>query len=130
MDGVSVGANVLLAGIKVGSVTELKYIPDGHRALISMQISNEIKIPTDSVALIITSGMFGGKYIKLDPGGEEEFLKSGSYFEYVQGAVIFEELLQKIVISAEARRLKSKRKNKRNILPESENNVPFGRLLK
>jgi phospholipid/cholesterol/gamma-HCH transport system substrate-binding protein len=132
VDGVSVGTDVLLAGIKVGSVSALGYVPDGHRASVTMRIDKEIQLPLDSVALIISSGMLGGKYIKLEPGGEADVLEPGDYFEYVQGAIIFEELLQKIVLDAEARR-----KNARETptvesgaqQPES-NPHPFGSLLK
>ena len=44
IDGVSVGTNVLLAGIKVGKVTELKHVPDGHRAEIAMPDSQGYRI--------------------------------------------------------------------------------------
>ena len=54
-DGVSVGTNVMLTGIKVGEVTKLGYVPDGHRALLAMRIDDDIKLPIDSVAMIISS---------------------------------------------------------------------------
>jgi phospholipid/cholesterol/gamma-HCH transport system substrate-binding protein len=131
IDGVSVGTNVLLAGIKVGKVTELKHVPDGHRAEIAMRIRKDIELPIDSIALVISAGMLGGKYIKLEPGGEMEVFAAGDYFEYVQGAVIFEELLQKIVLDAEGRRRKAKKA--RAAAEKSEplkKNNPFGSLLK
>ena len=129
IDGVSVGTNVLLAGIKVGKVTALDYVSDGHRAEIIMRIRNDIQLPTDSVAMIISAGMLGGKYIKLEPGGEEENFEPGDYFEYVQDAVIFEELLEKIVLDAEAKRLKSKKKKSAVEGPQQKLS-PFGSLLK
>ena len=129
IDGVAVGTDVLLAGIKIGKVTKLDYVADGHRAEISMRIRNEILLPTDSVAMIISSGMLGGKYIKLEPGGELENFKPGSYFEYVQDAVIFEELLEKIVLDAEGRRLRAKENSPFIDKPEKKSS-PFGSLLK
>ena len=65
VDGVSVGTDVLLTGIKVGEVTKLAYLPDGHRASLTMRIDDNIKLPNDSVAMIISAGMLG-KYIKLE----------------------------------------------------------------
>ena len=96
-----------------------------------MRIRKDIELPIDSIALVISAGMLGGKYIKLEPGGETEVFSAGDYFEYVQGAVIFEELLQKIVLDAEGRRRKVKKI--RAVAAESEpakKNNPFGSLLK
>ena len=129
IDGVALGTDVLLAGIKIGKVTKLEYVADGHRAEISMRIRNEILLPTDSVAMIISSGMLGTKYIKLEPGGELENFEPGAYFEYVQDAVIFEELLEKIVLDAEGRRLRAKENSP--VIDKPENTAsPFGSLLK
>ena len=128
VDGVSVGTDVMLTGIKVGEVTKLGYVPDGHRASLTMRIEGNIKLPTDSVAMIISSGMLGGKYIKLEPGGELDSLGNGDHFEYVQDAIIFEELLEKIVLDAEAKRMEQMRKSvEETIIPK---NRPFGSLLK
>tara|TARA_B100000459_G_C8579133_1_gene202392 strand:+ start:216 stop:740 length:525 start_codon:yes stop_codon:yes gene_type:complete len=129
IDGVAAGTDVLLAGIKIGKVTNLDYVADGHRAEISMRIRNDILLPTDSVAMIISSGMLGGKYIKLEPGGELENFEPGAYFEYVQDAVIFEELLEKIVLDAEGRRLRAKENSPSIDKPEKKSS-PFGSLLK
>ena len=128
VDGVSVGTKVMLTGIKVGEVTKVSYVPDGHRASLTMRIDGNIKLPIDSVAMIISSGMLGGKYIKLEPGGEIDNLGDGDYFEYVQDAIIFEELLEKIVLDAEAKRMKQTKKSAEDTsIPK---NSPFGSLLK
>lgn len=131
IDGVSVGTDVLLAGIKIGKVTNLKHIADGHRAEMSMRIRSDIELPIDSIALVVSSGMLGGKYIKLEPGGETDVFGPGDYFEYVQGAVIFEELLQKIVTDAESRRKRAK-KAKDEVTNQAPTKLssPFGSLLK
>lgn len=135
IDGVGVGTEVLLAGVKVGSVTGRVYEHDGHRATISMAIDNRYELPIDSVAMIVSKGMLGGKLIKLDPGGEEEMMKSGDTFEYTQDSILFEELLEKIVLDAEARSDKRKKeKKKRKAAEEGEKPAPkknpFGSLLK
>ena len=128
VDGVSVGTNVMLTGIKVGEVTQLGYVPDGHRVSMTMRIDDDIKLPIDSVAMIISSGMLGGKYIKIEPGGEIDNLGDGDHFEYVQDAIIFEELLEKIVLDAEAKRIEQMKKPvEETTIPK---NIPFGSLLK
>ena len=131
IDGVSVGTDVLLVGIKVGKVTGMKLVPDGHQAEIAMRIRSDIELPTDSIALIVSAGMLGGKYIKLEPGGETEVFAAGDYFEYVQGSVIFEELLEKIVLDAEGRRQRAKKAKAAAAESEpAKKNNPFGSLLK
>ena len=118
----------MLTGIKVGEVTKLGYVPDGHRALLTMRINDDIKLPIDSVAMIISSGMLGGKFIKLEPGGEIDNLGDGDHFEYVQDAIIFEELLEKIVLDAEAKRIEQMKKPVEETTKPK--NIPFGSLLK
>ena len=128
VDGVSVGTKVMLTGIKVGEVTKLGYVPDGHRVSMTMRIDDDIKLPIDSVAMIISSGMLGGKFIKLEPGGEIDNLGDGDHFEYVQDAIIFEELLEKIVLDAEAKRKEQMKKTvEETAIPKP---IPFGSLLK
>lgn len=128
VDGVSIGTDVMLGGISIGKVVGVNYVPSGHRAALELRVRDDIPIPTDSVAMIVSTGMLGGKYIKLAPGGEERTMKDGDQFEYVQGAVIFEELLQKVVLDAEARRLEASKANEGKSAPDKPN--PFGSLLK
>ena len=59
IDGVSVGTEVLLAGVKVGSVTGKVYEHDGHLATISMAIDNRYQLPIDSVAMIVSKAPSG-----------------------------------------------------------------------
>ena len=133
VDGVTIGTKVLLAGIQVGKVTDIDYVPNGHRASLTMRVREGFALPHDSVAMIVSAGMLGGKYIKLEPGGDERVLKDGDQFEYVQGAVIFEELLQKVVLDAEARRERAREAAEKGgeTKPEAESKPnPFGSLLK
>ena len=77
IDGVTIGTDVVLSGVKIGKVTSQTYVPDGHRALVTMHIRNDIQLPIDSVVLVLSSGMLGGKYLKLEPGGEVDTLEPG-----------------------------------------------------
>jgi phospholipid/cholesterol/gamma-HCH transport system substrate-binding protein len=103
VDGLNVGSQVTIAGLKVGQVTKLDLDPNGLRPVVTMIIDRSIKLPTDSSARVATDGLLGGKFIKIDPGGDEEDIQPGGHIEYVQDAVIVERLLQKIVNDAEAR---------------------------
>jgi phospholipid/cholesterol/gamma-HCH transport system substrate-binding protein len=49
--------------------------------------------------------MIGGRFIRMEPGGELDMLRDGDRLDYTQGAIMFEELLAKIIISVEQGRL-------------------------
>lgn len=116
-DGVAVGTKVLLVGIQIGEVTRQYYDRESQRAVLHFTIRSEMNIPLDSVALIVSDGMLGGKYIKIQPGGELEMLRAGDAFEYVQDSIVFEEILEKVILNAEQRRGGDKK-------PEAEKRPP------
>jgi phospholipid/cholesterol/gamma-HCH transport system substrate-binding protein len=71
---------------------------------VTLRVRDDVALPKDSVAAIFTEGLLGAKFIALQPGGDDQDLKSGDRFDYTQGAVMIEELLAKIVDEAKARR--------------------------
>jgi len=107
-DGITIGSDVLMAGIPVGKVVSQHYLSDEQLVLVNMAVQRDIEIPEDSVAMIVSDGVFGSKYIKLSAGGSFDPLGPGDEFEYVQDSVIFEELLQKVILGAEAKRLRAR----------------------
>ena len=108
VDGVKLGTPVLLAGIKIGEVSRHAYEATSHRAVLTFAIAESVALPTDSVAKIVSEGLLGDKYIKIDAGGAPDMMQAGDEFEYVQDAVDMQELLQKIVLNAEARRAEAR----------------------
>ncbi len=119
VDGVTIGTDVLLAGAPVGKVTGQEFDAETLQAVLTMTLRDDIRVPTDTAALIVSDGLLGGKFINLDPGGAEEMLEPGDSFNYVQDAIIVEALLEKVVLWAEARRLEARKKAKRNVDKEA-----------
>jgi phospholipid/cholesterol/gamma-HCH transport system substrate-binding protein len=87
VSGLISGSDVRLSGIKVGSVSSQKLDVETFEAVVSMQISNDIKIPTDSSAKISAEGLLGGNYISIEPGGSDEILIDGDVIEFTQGSI-------------------------------------------
>ena len=87
VSGLISGSDVRLSGIKVGSVSSQTLDIDTFEAVVSMQISNDIKIPTDSSAKISSEGLLGGNYISIEPGGSDETLIDGDVIEFTQGSI-------------------------------------------
>jgi phospholipid/cholesterol/gamma-HCH transport system substrate-binding protein len=108
VDGLAVGNPVFLAGVKVGAVTALALDPAGLKPVVTMTVRRGTSIPVDSGALVVSDGVLGGKYVKIEPGSEAATMKDGARFAVVQDAVVVEQLLDKIVAAAEARRAKAR----------------------
>jgi len=100
-DGLDTGAPVRLAGVQIGSVGEVK-LDERYHAIMTLILTQNIPLPDDTAAIIETDGVFGGKYIELQPGGSADMLKPGGRIGYTQDSVIIEELISKIVAQAKA----------------------------
>jgi len=76
--GLTSGSDVRISGIKIGSVTDSSLDPETFDAVVTLSIRSDIKLPTDTVAAIASSGMLGDKYLQLIPGNEKTVLEVGS----------------------------------------------------
>ena len=104
-DGLLVGGLVRLSGVDVGRVIEAE-LDDNFNAVLTLEIKEDIKIPDDSSASIVSSGLMGPKYIEIDVGSSEDYIEAGGEFEYTQDAMVLEELLDRIVSMGKAKRKK------------------------
>ena len=99
IDGVSVGSDVRLAGVKVGSVTSTGVDPQTFQAVVTFTVASSLKLPTDTSAEITSDSILGGKALSLVPGGDEKLLTDGSEVTITQSAVSLEELLGKFIFN-------------------------------
>lgn len=99
VDGVEVGTEVRLAGVRVGRVTAVALNPQTYMADATLSLPRNIALPADSAALIQADGLLGGAYIQIQPGGSPENLAPGDEIEDVQGAVSLLQLMMKFVDS-------------------------------
>ena len=91
-----VRAPVSISGVQIGRVTAIEFDVDRLEAVVSMRIASRYdRIPDDSDASILTSGILGGQYIGLQPGGSEEYFKDGDEILFTQSAVVLEQLISK-----------------------------------
>ena len=99
VDGVKVGSAVMLAGIKVGTVTDESLDTKEYLAVLELSLASNIQLPDDSAIKIASDGLLGGKYLSIDPGGSEDYLEAGDEIRYTQGAVDLTELIGKAIYS-------------------------------
>jgi phospholipid/cholesterol/gamma-HCH transport system substrate-binding protein len=92
------GAAVSIAGVTVGRVESITFDQQIYKAVVRMRINSSYdKIPVDSDASIMTSGLLGGQYIGLTIGGSDEYLGNGDQIEFVQDALVLENLINQLV---------------------------------
>jgi phospholipid/cholesterol/gamma-HCH transport system substrate-binding protein len=96
--GLKVRSQVSASGVRVGRVTGIEYDSKGYEALVTMSIDTRYdKFPTDTAASVLTSGLLGEQYIGLEPGAEENYLKSGSVIEITQSAMVLEQIIGQFI---------------------------------
>ena len=99
IDGVSVGTDVVISGIKVGEVKEI-FIKDNYPQ-ISINVNKNIEISDDSSVSIQTDGLFGKKFLLIEIGGNDVYLKNGEKFSFSEDSIVIEDLLGKIILIGE-----------------------------
>ena len=85
-DGVSVGTDVRMAGIKIGSVSRLDLDPATYAAIVDINIDSNVKIPTDSTLVVISSIISGNPFLTVEPGKARTFLRPGGLIVKTIGA--------------------------------------------
>jgi len=105
-DGLMLGDKVRLSGMDIGRVVDA-HLDDHFNAVLTLDIKDDILIPADSSAAIVSSGIMGGKYIEIEPGGDEEYMKPRDEFSYTQDAMVIEELVDRIISIGKANRSKN-----------------------
>ena len=99
IDGLGAGSDVRIAGVKIGSVNEERIDPQSFQAVVALSVRNDIKLPKDSAAIVTSESLLGGKYLSLQPGGDEAILQPGQTITITQSSISLEELLGKFIFS-------------------------------
>jgi phospholipid/cholesterol/gamma-HCH transport system substrate-binding protein len=86
-EGVSVGTDVRVAGVKIGSVVGFTLNPENFQANVVMELDPTVKLTEDATAKVTAEGLLGSKFISLEQGGAETILAEGGAISNTQGAV-------------------------------------------
>lgn len=100
VEGITVGTDVRLAGVKIGTVSALELNPQTFYADATFTLQDKVQLPSDSAALISSEGLLGGNFVEIRPGGMPDNLTPGAEIEDTQGAVSLIGLLMKFVGSS------------------------------
>lgn len=99
VDGLQVGSDVRLSGVKVGLISEITVDPKTFLARVKFSCLDNIGLPSDSSAEIVSNGLLGDKYLALVPGGDETNLSPGSEITYTQASVSLESMIGQLIFS-------------------------------
>lgn len=100
IDGLVIGSDVRISGIKVGTVKEAIVDPETYLAKVVFSVDPQIKLPNDSSAEIASEGLLGGKFIAIVPGGDPSFIKHGGRINHTQSSVNLESLIGQLIFSS------------------------------
>lgn len=112
VDGLSEGAPVYVSGVEVGKVQQMS-LAENSRARVTLWIRPGYELPVDTAAAIHTEGVFGSKFMILDPGGADDMLQNGDTITFTQDALIVSELLELIIAQGKAARTEAAREEER-----------------
>lgn len=100
VDGISVGSDVTLSGIKVGEVSRLDLDPKTYDAIAHLSIAQNVKLPDNSAIKITSSGLLGNSYLAIEPGGSDKNIPAGGQIVNTQGSIDLIGLLGKFMFSS------------------------------
>ena len=95
VSGLKAGAQVEIAGVKVGQVDSITLDTKDHMALVRLKILRHVELTDDVIASVKTAGLIGDKFIKLTPGGSDEILGPEDIITETESALDIEELIGK-----------------------------------
>lgn len=97
VDGLSVGSDVKVSGVKIGTVHSLELNPQTYLAEVTLRVSKDVSLPKDTSAEIVSISLVGDKYLSLVPGSSEETLSNGEEVMHTQSSISLERLIGQIL---------------------------------
>ncbi len=95
--GLKQGANVEIAGVKVGRVSSITLDSVNVLAKVQLNIDSSVALSDDSIASIKTAGLIGEKYISITPGGSPDELQANDTIFDTEAPLDIEALIGKFV---------------------------------
>jgi phospholipid/cholesterol/gamma-HCH transport system substrate-binding protein len=101
--GLKVKSPVTMAGVRIGRVSDISFDNGRYQAVVTLSIDGRYqKIPSDTSASVLTSGLLGEQYVGLEPGGAEDYLKGGDTMQLTQSALVLEKMIGQFLFSQAA----------------------------
>ncbi len=95
VEGLNVGSDVRMAGVKIGTLTGISLDQESYQAVTEISVAGDILVPDDSDIKVASEGLLGGAFLEITAGGSPFMLESGDEILFTQGAVSLLNLLMK-----------------------------------
>ena len=95
IDGIFIGSDIRISGVKVGEVLNLEL--EKNKPILYFTLKKNVAVPNDSSISIQTDGLFGSKYLTIEPGGSLKNLDNDGQINYTEDSILIEDLLNKII---------------------------------
>ena len=102
IEGLRDGGDVRISGIKVGSIVSQTLDPKTYQAVVRMSLQPSIKLPTDTIATIATTGLLGDRYLSLVPGVDDALIKPNGQIAHTESPIGIDQILQRVLFSVGA----------------------------
>ena len=99
VSGLRTGADVEMAGVKVGHVHDISIERERQVAKVVFKIQRDIRLTDDVIVAIKTAGIIGDKYIDISPGGSDDYLEDGDEIYDTESVLDIESLVRKFIFS-------------------------------
>ena len=103
VDGLKIGSDVRVGGVKIGTVTNQRLDPQTFLAEVRFSVDARYRLPRDSSAQIISESLLGGKYLAVVPGGDSDTLDAGGVIQFTQSAINLEGLIGQFIFGTGAK---------------------------
>ena len=100
-EGIDVGGDVRIAGVKVGSITGMELDRRTYFATVTFTMDDDVPVPEDSMAKITSASLLGDSYIAIDPGASDLMLEPGEELEFTQSSISIGDLIGKFIHGAD-----------------------------
>ena len=94
--GLTSGDSIEIAGVEIGKVGRIS-LSDDDQARVEMKIRGGVKLTEDVIASVRTKGLIGDRYIKLEQGGSERYIKAGGRIRETTPPLDIEELIGQFI---------------------------------
>lgn len=107
IEGLNIGADVKVSGVKIGSVLDID-LNQNYMANVKIKLPKDLNVPVDSIFKVSTSGLIGNKFVNIKIGADEEYLKDGETAEFTESTMDLEDLIGRFVFNNENKNDKDK----------------------
>jgi phospholipid/cholesterol/gamma-HCH transport system substrate-binding protein len=105
-DGLKMGSDVMVNGVKVGTVLAQELITaagrDQYYVRVTVSLDPKVLLPLDTIATIANESLLGGRYLSLEIGAEDAMIKTDGTgrISHTQPPIRLDDLIGKLLFSS------------------------------